>query len=157
MALGMGTVAATQPTTPRKALTVDEMLDRPMSISFVQLSLQFAIDAVGEEFASGLPDGTKMPTMKIIGGDLQLNGITQNQQIRGFEENNLPLRDVLTKIVRGANPDKTATGPDDPKQALIWVVNPVGKSPAETEILITTRDAAKKKDYVLPKEFQLKE
>ena len=152
-----GSVAAAQPAAPQKALTVDEMLNRPMSIAFVQLSLQFAIDAVGEEFASGLPDGNKMPNMKIIGGDLQLNGITQNQQIRDFEENNVPLRDVLTKIVRGANPDKTATGPDDPKQALLWVVNPVGKPPAETEILITTRDAAQKKGYVLPKEFQLKE
>ena len=137
------------------ALSVEEQLNRPMSISFLQLSLQFSIDAVADEFNQDLPKGSAVPKFRIIGGDLELNGITQNQQIRGLEKENVPLRNVLTDIVLAANPDPTSTGPKDPKQALVWVVHPVGKPPEETEILITTRDAAKKKNYVLPDEFQI--
>lgn len=141
--------------TPAKALSVNEMLERKMSISFTQESLQFAIDAVVDEFVNTLPPGSTMPRVRIIGGDLEKNGITQNQQIRDFEKNDMTLRQVLTEIVLGANPDKTATGPKDPKQSLIWVVYPPGKSPSESEILITTRDAAKEKNYELPPEFVL--
>ncbi|OYP36503.1 serine/threonine protein kinase [Rhodopirellula sp. MGV] len=136
-------------------LTIDELLDRPMSISFLQLSLQFSIDAVADEFRQDLPKGSAVPTFKIVGGDLELNGITQNQQIRNFDKEDTKLRQVLTDIVRAANPDPTATSPKDPKQALIWVVHPTGKPAAESEILITTRDAAKKKNYQLPAEFQI--
>ena len=127
-----------------------------MSISFLQFSLQFAVDAVVDEFSQTLPDGSTMPKVRIIGGDLEKNGITQNQQIRGFEREDKPLRSVLTDLVLGANPDKTATGPKDVKQSLVWVVHPVGKPPEETEILVTTRDAAAGQ-YVLPAEFQLDE
>ncbi|QDV42082.1 Serine/threonine-protein kinase PknB [Stieleria neptunia] len=135
-------------------LTVDELLDRPMSVSFLQLSLQFAVDAVVDEFKQSLPAGSTMPGVRIIGADLEKNGITQNQQIRNFQRDEQPLRKVLTDLVLGANPDKTATGPSDEKQSLVWVVHPKGKPPEETEILITTRDAAKDK-YELPAEFQL--
>lgn len=147
-----GGVAVAQ-TSVAKPLTVDEMLDRPMSIAFLQLSLQFAVDAVADEFSQSLPAGSTMPRVRIVGGDLEKNGITQNQQISGFEREGRPLRAVLTDLVLGANPDKTASGPADPKQALVWVVHPQGKSPEETEILITTRDAAAGQ-YELPKEFQ---
>ncbi|MEO1529384.1 MAG: serine/threonine protein kinase, partial [Planctomycetota bacterium] len=141
-----------QETTTKKALTVEEMLNRPMSISFTQESLQFAVDAVSDEFSQSLPAGSTMPKVRIIGGDLELSGITQNQQIRGFEKSDVPLRTVLTELVLGANPDRTATGPKDSKQSLVWVVHPAGKPPAETEILITTRAASAGK-YELPAEF----
>ncbi|TWU08047.1 serine/threonine protein kinase [Stieleria varia] len=147
-----GVSLAAVETTTEKPLTVDEMLDRKMSISFTQESLEFAILAVVDEFRQTLPAGSTMPKARIIGSDLEKNGITQNQQIRGFEKTNMALRQVLTDIVLGANPDKTATGPQDPKQSLVWVVHPIGKPASETEILITTRDAAEGK-YELPKEF----
>ncbi|PAY21058.1 hypothetical protein CKO51_03210 [Rhodopirellula sp. SM50] len=148
---GQASLAETPTADP---LTVDELLDRPMSISFLQLSLQFAVDAVVDEFKSSLPAGSTMPDVSIIGADLEKNGITQNQQIRNFQRDEEPLRKVLTDLVLGANPDKTATGPSDAKQSLVWVVHPKGKPPEETEILITTRDAAIDK-YELPKEFQI--
>ena len=69
-----------------------------------------------------LPGGSTMPPARIVGGDLQLMGITQNQQVRDFAKTNLPLRTVLTDLVVGANSDKSAVGPSDPKQTLIWVV-----------------------------------
>ncbi|MEL6110056.1 MAG: hypothetical protein AAFU85_28930, partial [Planctomycetota bacterium] len=143
-------VAESTPTTT--SLSVEDMLNRPMSISFTQESLQFAIAAVSDEFSQSLPAGATMPKVRIIGGDLELSGITQNQQIRGFQKSDAPLRSVLTDLVLGANPDKTATGPKDPKQTLVWVVSPQGKSPSETEILITTRAASEGK-YELPSEF----
>lgn len=150
-----GATVAQQPTTTTTTLTVQEMLDRPMSISFLQLSLQFSIDAVVDEFKLTLPPGSTMPSTRIVGGDLEDDGITQNQSISGFERENVPLRQVLTDIVRIANPDKTATGPQDPNQALIWVVHPTGKPPEESEILITTRKAAAANGYELPAEFKL--
>ncbi|TWT94893.1 serine/threonine-protein kinase [Neorhodopirellula pilleata] len=140
--------AATGPA-PTEKLTIEQMLNRPMSISFGQESLQFAVDTIISEFSQELPEGNKMPPVEIIGGDLQLMGITQNQQVRNFSKTDVPLRTVLTDLVLGANPDKTATGPADPKQALVWVV--VGQGD-ETKILVTTREASKGK-YELPKEF----
>jgi len=136
---------------PATKLTVAQMLDRPMSISFDQESLQFAVETIAQQFAEDLPPGNTMPEIEIIGGDLQKMGITQNQQIRDFSKRDLPLRTVLTDLLLGANPDRTATGPKDPKQALIWVL--VGEGD-EAEIRVTTRQAAKGQ-YDLPEEFVL--
>ncbi|WDQ18912.1 serine/threonine protein kinase [Rhodopirellula sp. P2] len=128
-------------------LSIDDMLDRKMSVSFDQESLQFAVDTIAEEFNRDLPEGNQLPPIEIIGGDLQKMGITQNQQIRDFAKSDVPLRTVLTDLVLGANPDRTATGPDDPKQALVWVVKP-----DKSAILITTR-LASDGQYELPSEF----
>jgi hypothetical protein len=145
----MTAVAGPAPTS--ETLTLEQMLNRPMTVSFGQESLQFAVDTIINEFAADLPEGNVAPKVEIIGGDLQLMGITQNQQVRNFSKKDVPLRTVLTDLVLGANPDRTATGPNDPKQALIWVVVGEGK---DAEIKVTTREAAKNK-YTLPKEFQL--
>ncbi|EMI45486.1 serine/threonine protein kinase [Rhodopirellula sp. SWK7] len=145
------TAIAGSPATTEK-LTLAQMLDRPMSVSFGQESLQFAVDTIVNEFSADLPEGNSPPKVEIIGSDLQLMGITQNQQVRNFAKTDQPLRKVLTDLVLGANPDRTATGPNDPKQALIWVVVGEGEN---AEIRITTREAATKKNYELPQEFQL--
>jgi hypothetical protein len=55
--------------------------------------------------------------------------------------------------VLGANPDKTAAGPKDPKQSLIWVIVDDPANPGTPEIMITTRQAAQNKGYELPSEF----
>jgi serine/threonine protein kinase len=133
--------------TNQTKLSIDEMLDRKMSVSFDQESLQFAVDTIAEEFNRDLPEGNQLPPIQIIGGDLQKMGITQNQQIRDFAKSDVPLRTVLTDLVLGANPDRTATGPADPKQALVWVVKP-----DKSAILITTR-LASDGQYDLPSEF----
>ena len=151
-----GSATADAGTMVAKALTLDEMLNRKMSISFDQLSLEFAINEVVDEFAQSLPEGSKMPPVRMIGNDLQKSGITQNQQIRDFNKTDLPLRTVLTELVVGANPDKTATGPNDPKQALVWALAESSSAPGGKEIVITTRVAAKG-TYELPDEFQIDE
>ncbi|MCH5377546.1 MAG: serine/threonine protein kinase, partial [Planctomycetes bacterium] len=136
-------------------LTIDQMLDREMTVSFDQESLEFALEAIVNAFREDLPPGSNMPPARIIGGDLQLMGITQNQQVRDFAKTNEPLRAVLTDLVVRANPDKSATGPADPKQSLIWVIADASADPETKEILITTRQAAKSKNYELPKEFRI--
>ncbi len=67
-------------------LTLDQTLERKMSISFDQESLEFAIDTVVDEFRQRLPEGTEMPAIRIVGADLQKMGITQNQQIRAVRK-----------------------------------------------------------------------
>ena len=148
-----GALAAPEQTAPA-TLTIEQMLEREMSVSFDQESLEFALDAIVNAFKEGLPRGAVMPPARIIGGDLQLMGITQNQQVRDFVKSKEPLRAVLTDLVVRANPDKSATGPADPKQALVWVVFNDGGAPNPAEILITTRQAAEGK-YELPEEFVL--
>lgn len=149
---GSGSVAVS--VAPAKPLTVDEMLDRKMSVSFDQESLEFAVNTIVDEFKRSLPAGSTMPPVRIVGGDLEKMGITQNQQIRDFSKSDEPLRSVLTDLVLGANPDKTATGPADAKQSLIWVVADDPESPGSKAILVTTRVAAEG-NYDLPREFVL--
>ena len=138
---------------PREPLTVDEMLDREMSVRFDQESLEFAVDTIVDEFSRTLPPGSTMPEVRIVGADLELQGITQNQQIRDFEVSDEPLRDVLTALVVAANPDKSAESPAAPEQALVWVVAEDPDTPGQPVILITTRAAARDK-YSLPEEFR---
>ena len=149
-----GSSAATGAPAPKKSLSIEELLNRKMSVTFEQESLEFAIDNIVTAFERDLPSESKLPNIRIIGGDLQLMGITQNQQVRNFKQANVPLRQVLTELLRLANPDKTATGPKDAKQALIWVVEDDVTKPGTKEILITTRNSAKDK-YEVPPEFKL--
>ncbi len=148
-----GVAVATGAPTAAKVLSVDDLLDRKMSVTFEQESLEFAVDNIVTAFERDLPSGSKMPEIRIIGGDLQLMGITQNQQVRDFKQANVALRKVLTELVRRANPDKTATGANDEKQSLIWVVAEDAATPGVKEILITTRNSAAGK-YELPEEFK---
>ncbi|TWU37401.1 protein kinase domain-containing protein [Novipirellula artificiosorum] len=140
------------PTVTAKELTLEELLDRKMSIAFDQESLEFGINLIVEQFADSLPEGTQVPAVRIVGSDLQKMGITQNQQIRDFSRQGLPFRQVLTDLLLGANPDKTATGSHDPKQALIWVVADDPQRPGKEVILVTTRQAVVGR-YDLPAEF----
>jgi len=133
-------------------LTIAQMLDRKMTVSFEQESLDFAVNLIVEQFQGSLPAGSRLPPIRIMGSDLQMMGITQNQQVRDFNKSDLPLRQVLTDLVLGANPDRTATGPADPKQTLLWVVVEPSDTSGPAEILITTRAAAEGK-YEIPREF----
>ena len=136
---------------PVAKLSIQQILDQPMSVSFAQESLEFAIETIVSECRRNLPGGTEMPAVRIEGSDLKQMGITQNQQVRDFDKVDVPLRTVLTDLVVAANPDRSAEGATDPKQSLVWVVtsNSDGKTPL---ILVTTRQASAEK-YELPAEF----
>lgn len=145
-------VAVVASTTTPATLTIEQMLDTNLSISFEQESLEFAVVMIGDEFSTGLPEGTPRPKITIIGGDLEKSGITQNQQVRDFKMSDVPLRHALTRLVAGANPDKTVTKMTEEKQSLVWVVDPASND-QNPSLLITTRPQAAAKGYPLPKEF----
>jgi len=143
---------AMTPTSDSKPLTLEEMLELTISVSFDQESLEFAGQAVMDEVVTKLPPGSAKPLYIILGPDLQKEGITQNQQIRDFKVSGEPLRSVLTQLVMRANIDKDVTDPSQSEQKLVWVVGPNPADPQQQAFLITTRVGAEGK-YELPKEF----
>ncbi len=140
------------PSAVQDPLTLTQMLELPLSVSFEQESLEFAGQAVMDELKSKLPEGSAEPKYVLLGGDLQKEGITQNQQIRDFKATDMPLREILTQLVMRANIDKSVTSATQPEQLLVWVVAPNPNSPSEEAFLVTTRAGAAGK-YELPKEF----
>jgi len=91
--------------------------------------------------------------IKLMGSDLQKDGITQNQRPGPLAIVDQPLSAILTQIMTSANPDKTISGPADPNCKLVWVLAKDPEDEANKAILITTRAAAKEKDYSLPSVF----
>ncbi len=87
--------------------------------------------------------------IRLSNTDLKEAGITRNQRPPALDLADRSLEEILTTVLFGANPDKNAAGPTDPRCKLIWVVT---RSPENDKdlILITTRDAAAKNNYPLP-------
>jgi hypothetical protein len=94
--------------------------------------------------------------IKIIGGDLEIDGITRNQTIRDFKQENQTVADILTALVRKANPITTVKDPSEADQKLVWVIASDPDSPGKQIVLITTRAAAAAKKYKLPAPFVAK-
>ncbi|MEM6798388.1 MAG: hypothetical protein AAF589_02645 [Planctomycetota bacterium] len=137
-----GGVATTVATAPAGPISAVERLAKPATVVFARDTLEMALRYLSDEI--GVP-------IVILGGDLQLDGITKNQSF-GLDAPNKPAEAVLLEILSRANPDKTATGPRDPKQKLVYVIQP-GDAGAET-IYVTTRAAAAKRGDKLPAAFQ---
>lgn len=136
---GGGTVSsiAASPTTSEPAeKTIEQRLQQNVTVSFDRDTLEMSLRILAEEL--------EVP-ISIAGGDLQLEGITKNQSF-GLDLQNQPAGQVLVEILRRANPDKTATGPADTKQKLVYVIG-------EQKITVTTRAAAKKRGEQLPAIF----
>jgi hypothetical protein len=129
------------------------LLTQRYSISFPQEALDAAMRQVAVEVRDSAPQLPFPFDIKILGTDLQLNGITQNQSIRDFEGRDKTLAEILTAMVMKANPT-AVKAPSEPDQKLIWVVGPDPADASNNIILITTRDAAAKKNYTLPEVFQ---
>ncbi len=121
--------ATSQPATP---ITVAEALAKKISLSFPRESLDRAVDVLSREL--GVP-------ITIVGGDLQLEGITKNQSLNDVNERDQPASDVLRRILKLANPDGK----------LVYQIKPDAAG-LET-ISITTRAAVKKRGEPLPPGF----
>ena len=122
---GTGAVAG-GPKTPQ---TIAELLKRKTTLTFprdtLEKSLIMLFDDVGIKH-------------EILGGDLQLEGITKNQSF-GLDEHDKPAEEILQKIMHLANPDGK----------LVYVIKP--KAPGGPEMLfITTRAAVAKRGDKLP-------
>jgi hypothetical protein len=115
-----------------EAQTVDERLRQTLSLSFPRQTLEQAIELFARE--CGI-------VAEILGGDLQLEGITKNQSF-GLSTTDLPASQVLEQILRQASPDGK----------LIYIVKPHPESGVAT-IYITTRGAAAQRGDPIPPEL----
>ena len=122
-----------------------EGLQQVTSLAFQKETLQTALEMLSEDIGVAI---------RIAGGDLQLEGITKNQSL-GLDLRDRPAAEILLEVLLKANPDRTATGPDDPKQKLVYTIN---ESADERGVVnVTTRSAAQKRGDKLPAVFKTNE
>lgn len=129
---------------PSAPASLAEKLAGKTSLSFTKESLEQAVALLAEDMGVEIV---------IVGGDLQLDGITKNQSL-GLDLRDRPAGEILVEILLRANPDRQATGPADPRQKLVYVVEPTTTGAAE-RIIVTTRTAAAKRGDRLPEPFRL--
>src|SRR5262245_46037345 len=136
--------------------TIADALQLKTSFSFAQQSLEAAMIELENDVKGNLKGAPFEFAVKIIGDDLKLDGITRNQSIRDFNQENQTVADILTALVRKANPVTTVKDPSETDQKLVWLIGPDPDSPGKQIVLITTRNAAKTKKYTLPPVFVAK-
>jgi hypothetical protein len=125
------------------APSVRELLARKTSLSFARDSLEAALEQLSRDIGVEIV---------IVGPDLQADGITRNQQL-AMDVKDKPGADILVEILRKANPDKTAAGPADVRQKLVYVVKPKSVGGAEA-VFVTTRAGAAERGEELPASFR---
>ncbi|MBW8884657.1 MAG: hypothetical protein JF612_07740, partial [Planctomycetia bacterium] len=153
---GQAVASAAPATSSSGPKTIADALQIKTSYSFDQQSLEFAMRDLADDVKSNLKGAPLEFAIKIIGDDLKLDGITRNQSIRDFKQENQTVADILTALVRKANPVTTVKDPSETDQKLVWLIGPDPDSPAKQAVLITTRNAAKTKKYTLPPVFVAK-
>lgn len=122
--------------------SVDQRLEQTISLVFPKETLQRAVEMLSEDL--GVP-------IEIAGRDLQLEGISKNQSF-DLDLRDRPASDILLAVLARANPDRTASGPGDPKQKLVYVIrDKIGHRPCA--IVVTTRAAAGRRGEKLPAIF----
>jgi eukaryotic-like serine/threonine-protein kinase len=134
--------------------TLEALLEERISLRFDQLALEAALESIVSDIRDNYPNLPFEFDIKIVGDDFEKGGITRNQQIVNFDQRNATVGDVLTAIVRMANPITTVRAPHEPDQKLIWVVAPEPTPPARTIVLLTTRDGAAERGWTLPAVFR---
>ncbi len=139
-AMNAATLPANAESVP--TLSLHERLRQTASLAFARDTLEAAIAQLAEQ--TGV-------TIEIVGADLQTEGITKNQSF-GINAQNKPAGDILVEILRLANPDKTAIGPDDVRQRLVYVIAPAADGQPE-RIRITTRARSTERGDELPAVF----
>ncbi|MFK7736852.1 MAG: hypothetical protein AB8B50_12530 [Pirellulaceae bacterium] len=137
------------------ALSVNEILALPITLQFDQEPIEVALRLIGDEANDALSASPEELVFTLDGGAFELAGITRNMQVRNFEQRNVGLRDVLTKLAQLGN---NVTGVEDltsDDQNLLWVIRKsktaLGKG--TYEVVLTTRAAATKEGIPLPSEF----
>lgn len=151
-----GAAASTGTTTVAskpKPKTIEELLSSKIDIGFAQQSLEFAMRDLATAAREEYPELPFDFQIKVIGADLQKEGITRNQQIRDINAKQTTVGDVLTQFVRKGNPVTTVKTPDEVDQKLVWLVGPDPDDATKKIVLITTRVAAGEKKLTLPPVF----
>lgn len=127
---------------PAPPATVADRLARRTTLKFNRDTLETAVKTLADDIGVEI---------RLAGADLQLDGITKNQSF-GIDLQDQPAERILTQILLLANSDKTASGPADNKQKLVYVIKPLEPGGQEG-ILVTTRAQAAKRGDTLPKQF----
>ncbi|MCG8448843.1 MAG: hypothetical protein MI725_04575 [Pirellulales bacterium] len=127
---------------PAQTKSIAERLQQTTSLAFPKETLQRALEMLAKDV--GIP-------IRIAGGDLQLEGITKNQSL-SLDLRNRPAAEILLEVLLKANPDRTASGPADPKQKLVYVVSEDAKQAGV--VIVTTRSAARRRGDQLPQVFE---
>jgi serine/threonine-protein kinase len=151
-------LAVTPENTPTKFKSIQELLKLKMGVDIPQQDLNLAVVDIENQVKEQVGNLSFPFTIKILGDDLRLAGITRNQAIRDFKAVDKPFGELLTGLVMKANPDPTVTDPSQPKQKLLWVLGPDPAAPDNTIILLTTRTAAMDtaRKYEIPDVFKPK-
>lgn len=136
-------------------LTPEQFLDRPIKLSFDQESLEIALQSIAEATADGLPASQPKLAMELDYSSLEKDGITQNQQIRQFMHNGKPLREVLTELVKRANPTPGIQDTTSAELKLVWVLVDAADKPGGKKLVLTTRAYVADKKLTLSKEFAM--
>jgi hypothetical protein len=129
--------------TPRRRASLEDRLARKTTLQFDRDTLQHAAELLSSD--TGVP-------ITILGGDLQLEGITQNQSF-GIDVQDQPAEKILARILLLANPDKTVKELTDPHQTLVYVIRP-GRLGQMGTVVVTTRKQAAARGEKLPKAFE---
>ncbi len=138
----------------KSVTTLNEALAMPTSFRVESESLESAVRRLTKQVQTRLPKDSSFEfEIKLLGGDLKLEGITRNQRVHKFQQRNQPLRNVLTALVQRANGNKAVKDPSQPDQRVLWVVGPDPDNAERQLILITTRQMAKQRSYKLPDVF----
>jgi hypothetical protein len=146
-------IASAGPPAAAGPKTIEEALELRTTYNFASQSLEFAMRDLAadvKDLSKGAPFEFEI---KIIGTDLEKDGITRNQSVRDFDQQDKTVAEILTALVRKANPITTVKDPSELDQKLIWVIGPDPDSPNKRIVLITTRAAAATKKYTLPAPF----
>jgi hypothetical protein len=94
--------------------------------------------------------------MEIDGGAFERDGITRNKEVRDFQFQGKPARDVLIDLVRKANPEKVPEL-NQAAQKVLWIELPDPQRSGQPKIVITTRKGAEAVSAKIPREFVLPE
>ncbi len=128
---GSGYAVAAPPQVQEGPLTLADRLKRKYELTFERDSLDRTLALISQD--NGIP-------IRIEGGDLLLEGITQNQSF-GLDEKDKPVFEILKTILKKANPDGK----------LIYVIQ---KRNGQETVVITTRAAAAKRGDAIPAELK---
>lgn len=128
---GGGVPLATASSAPAGPQTLADRLKQKYTLTFDRDSLERTLALMSTE--TGIP-------ITILGGDLQLEGITKNQSF-GLDEKDKPIFEILKVIMQKANP----------AGKLIYVFQ---KIDGKDTVVITTRAGAAKRGDAIPPELK---
>jgi hypothetical protein len=150
---GAGPAVAVAGPTRKTPQTLDELLMAKTSIEFAQHDLINAVALVKQDLVDTYSDLPFTFDVKMMGSHLMEEGITQNQSVRDFNHKDKTVAEILTAMMMKANPVPTVKLPTEDDQKIIWVIAPDAAGSSTKTILITTRKAAMREGYTIPKVF----